>query len=199
MRNAPRASLMTHPIRYTLPRIPALPPLHPGTDQVWSGATLLRGIRVLAALALVAAALTLVGPVAAQPSPPLIRYEYDELGRLITVIDVVRAQQAQYEWDAVGNLLRITRQSIVAIFDFTPRFGPVGTTVTLDGTGYSSTPSANQVTFNGVPAVVTSATPMQVVVTVPEGATTGPIVVTTPTGAATSADAFTVGGGGSGD
>lgn len=152
------------------------------------------------ALALIATTLTLAGPLSAQPAPPLVRYVYDELGRLVTVIDVARGQQAQYEWDAVGNLLRITRQNIVAIFEFAPTFGLAGVSVTLDGTGFSPTASENQVTFNGVPALVTSATSTQLIVEVPEGATTGPIAVSTPTGSATSTSAFVVGGGpGDGD
>ena len=86
--------------------------------------------------------------------------------------------------------------SPVSILNFTPKSGPVGTTVTISGTGYSTTASQNTVTFNGIPATVTSASLTQLVVTVPSGATTGPIAVTTPTGSATSSTSFTVTTGG---
>jgi YD repeat-containing protein len=39
-----------------------------------------------------------------------VRYVYDELGRLVAVIDPTGAA-AIYHYDAVGNLLSITRQN----------------------------------------------------------------------------------------
>jgi uncharacterized protein (TIGR03437 family) len=101
---------------------------------------------------------------------------------------------AIYRYDAVGNILAIERPgaNIVAISEFTPNSGTTGTAVTIYGTGFSTTPGQNTVTFNGVTASVTSATATQIVTTVPPGATTGPIDVTTPTGSATSTASFTV-------
>jgi YD repeat-containing protein len=124
---------------------------------------------------------------------PTVRYIYDELGRLIGVIDQ-NGDAAVYHYDAVGNLLSITRQGAgtVAIIEFTPNGGPVGATVKLIGTGFSATPSQNAVTFNGTGATVTSSTTTEIVTTVPSGATTGTIAVTTPTGSATSGTSFTV-------
>jgi YD repeat-containing protein len=118
---------------------------------------------------------------------------YDELGRLTGVVDPA-GETATYIYDAVGNLLSISRQSsaLVSIIEFTPNSGPAGTTVTIYGTGFSTTPSQNTVTFNGTAATVTSSTATQIVTTVPTGATTGPINVTTPTGSATSSASFTV-------
>jgi hypothetical protein len=109
-------------------------------------------------------------------------------------------QTAIYQYDAVGNLLGIVRQpaSTVSILNFTPKSGPVGTTVTLVGTGYSATASQNTVKFNGTTATVTSATTTQLVVTVPTGATTGPINVTTPGGSTNSSTPFTVTASGAG-
>jgi len=117
---------------------------------------------------------------------------------LIAVVDGTSGEAAIYQYDAVGNLLGIVRQpaSTVAILNFTPKSGPVGTTVTISGTGYSATASQNTVTFNGTAATVSSATATQLVVTVPTGATTGPIAVTTPTGSVTSSTPFTVTSGG---
>jgi hypothetical protein len=70
-----------------------------------------------------------------------IRYVYDELGRLRAVIDPSQTDgTAIYGYDAVGNITSITRQpaSQVAIIEFRPKRGPVGTTVTLQGTGFSA-------------------------------------------------------------
>jgi YD repeat-containing protein len=122
-----------------------------------------------------------------------VTYVYDELGRLVGVIDP-SSDTAVYSYDAVGNLLGIARyaSSTVSIIDFQPKSGPTGTVVTIQGTGFSATPANNTVTFNGVAATVTSATGTSLVVPVPAGATTGAIGVTTPAGSVTSSGAFTV-------
>ena len=101
---------------------------------------------------------------------------------------------ARYIYDSVGNLLSVTRypSSTVSIIDFQPSAGPVGSTVTVQGTGFSPTPASNAVTFNGAAATVTSATATSLVVTVPTGATTGTIGVTVAAASATSSDPFTV-------
>ncbi len=126
-----------------------------------------------------------------------IVYVYDELGRLVAVIDTA-GDAAVYTYDAVGNLLTIARYSAatVSIIEFTPNSGPVGAAVTIYGTGFSTTPSQNTVTFNGVAATVTAATTTKITTTVPVGATTGPIAITTPAGNASSSTPFVVGGSG---
>src|SRR5882724_4311488 len=118
---------------------------------------------------------------------------YDELGRLVAVIDSV-GETAVYTYDAVGNLLSISRfnSSVVSIIHFSPNKGPVGTPVIIYGTSFSPTASQNSVTFNGIAATVTSATTTQIVTSVPSGATTGPIAITTPTGSATNSIPFAV-------
>lgn len=118
---------------------------------------------------------------------------YDDTGRLIAVIHP-SGDVARYSYDAAGNLLSISRSSssTVSVIYFTPGSGPVGTTVTIYGTGFSTTPSSNTVTFNGVSATVTSSTATQIVTTVPSSATTGVIAVTSPGGSASSATSFTV-------
>ena len=130
---------------------------------------------------------------AASPAWADITYVYDSLGRLVGVVDPA-GDTVVYQYDAVGNLLSISRQSssLVSIIKFTPGSGPVGTTVTIFGTGFSPTPSQNTVTFNGTTASVTSSTATQIVTSVPVGATTGSIAVTAPAGSATSASPFTV-------
>jgi len=121
-------------------------------------------------------------------------YVYDPLGRLVGVV-LQNGNTVIYNYDAVGNLSSITRQnsSQLSILTFSPPRGPIGTTVTIYGTGFSSTPSQNTVTFNGTNATAQSATLTQLVVTVPSGATTGPISVTTSAGTVTSNSSFTVG------
>jgi YD repeat-containing protein len=122
-----------------------------------------------------------------------ISYVYDELGRLIGVVDSA-GDSATYKYDAVGNILSISRQSSsqLAIISFTPQSGPAGATVTINGTAFSPTASQDTVQFNGVTASIVSASATRLVVTVPAGATTGPISVSTPAGSVSSSSNFTV-------
>jgi len=87
------------------------------------------------------------------------------------------------------------------ITSFTPASGQLGSSVTIIGTGFSTTPANNVVNFRissqtrcGEPATVVSATSTQLVVAVPDGAVTGPIYVSTDGGynGATSANSFNV-------
>jgi gliding motility-associated-like protein len=78
------------------------------------------------------------------------------------------------------------------ITNFTPTSGPVGTTVTINGTNFDTTPANNTVTFNGITAVVTASSATSITVTVPAGATTGKISVTVAGNTATSVADFTV-------
>jgi YD repeat-containing protein len=135
----------------------------------------------------------------ALPGQSTITYTYDELGRLIGTQDS-QSDAVTYQYDPVGNLLSISRNqsSQVSIMGFIPKSGPLGTTVTISGTAFSSTPSQDSVSFNGTQATVTSATSTQLVATVPSGATTGTISVTSPSGTASSTTSFTVISGGSG-
>jgi YD repeat-containing protein len=136
--------------------------------------------------------LTFVGQLWAQ-QPGVIQYFYDDLGRLIKVSDPT-GNVAEYVYDAVGNILEIKRSTVsgLAILNFTPAQGPIGTRVTLQGQGFSATPSANTVTFNGTAATVLAATGTQAVVTVPPGATTGPIAMTVGGNTVTSDRPFVV-------
>jgi YD repeat-containing protein len=122
-----------------------------------------------------------------------VNYVYDDLGRLAGVIDV-NGNAAEYSYDAVGNILSISRftGTQVSIINFSPESGPIGAAVTINGTAFSSTASQNTVQFNGTAAVVSSATNSQLQVTVPSSAAPGPISVTSPNGSATSTENFTV-------
>jgi YD repeat-containing protein len=118
------------------------------------------------------------------------------LGRLVKVVDQ-NGNIATYSYDAVGNLLSITRSALPgsnapAVLNFTPQQGPVGTTVTIQGQGFSATPSGNTVQFNGTVAIVSTASATTLTATVPAGATTGPISVTVGGVTATTSNSFTV-------
>jgi hypothetical protein len=79
---------------------------------------------------------------------------------------------------------------VPTITGFSPPSGPVGTSVSITGTGLTG---ATAVTFNGTSATTFSvSSPTAMTATVPAGATTGPIAVTTPGGVATSPSDFTV-------
>lgn len=129
------------------------------------------------------------------PGSGTITYAYDELGRVVGVTDS-SGDAVVYQYDAVGNVTFISRHNStgISIVNFFPSSGPIGTAVTINGTGFNTTPSNDTVTFyNGHTATVTSATATQLTVTVPSGASTGTISVSTPTnGSTTSATNFTV-------
>ncbi len=61
------------------------------------------------------------------------------------------------------------------ITSFSPVSGPVGTTVTITGTGFDATPANNIVFFGATMATVAAATVTSLMVTVPVGATYQPI------------------------
>ncbi len=79
------------------------------------------------------------------------------------------------------------------ITSFAPTSGSVGTSVTLTGTNFSTTPASNTVTFNITPATVTASTTTSINTTVPTGTTTGKISVTVNCFVVQSATNFTVG------
>ena len=75
------------------------------------------------------------------------------------------------------------------ITSVTPEGGPVGTSVTIKGTGLKQ---ARKLTFDGKSAIYTVVSDAEVTADVPTGATTGKITVTTRGGSVTSATSFTV-------
>jgi YD repeat-containing protein len=126
-----------------------------------------------------------------------VQYVYDDLNRLVGVVDP-QGNAAAYAYDSVGNLLSIERfadsgqPEPVRIWLISPRKGKVGTRVEILGIGFSATPALDAVAFTGAAATVLEASPNRLVTTVPGGATTGPITVTTPLGTATSTIVFRV-------
>jgi YD repeat-containing protein len=122
-----------------------------------------------------------------------IQYAYDALGRLVQATDTTSGQAIFYTYDAAGNM---TSQSVVGtstldISSFSPVAGTGGTTVVINGTGFSTTPASDTVKFNGTAATVSAATQTQLTVTAPSGGTTGTVSVTVGTGTVTSSSPFT--------
>jgi len=128
---------------------------------------------------------------------PSIYYVYDELNRLVAVVDQ-QGNAATYTYDAIGNILRVDRFDAsgppggVAISFFTPGAGAVGATVQIFGRGFGASVAQNSVSFDGHAAEVVAAAPNRLVSKVPSGATTGPVRVATPSGSATSERVFRV-------
>ena len=90
---------------------------------------------------------------------------------------------------AVNSLIRFTVVPAPAISGFTPGGGPVGSSLTINGSGLTS---ATDVAVNGVSAPFTVVSDTAIRAAVPTGANTGPITVTTAGGTATSSGAFSV-------
>ncbi|WP_046367715.1 FG-GAP-like repeat-containing protein [Flavihumibacter petaseus] len=76
------------------------------------------------------------------------------------------------------------------ISSFTPLSASTGTSVTISGTGFSTTAADNIVNFGGVKAIVTAASSTSLTVTVPAGASYQPITVTCNNLIAYSSDWF---------
>ncbi len=77
----------------------------------------------------------------------------------------------------------------LSISSFGPAAASVGTTVTIDGAGFSS---ATGVAFNLNPAAFTVVNDAEITATVPLGEDEGPVTVTGPGGTATSGTSFTL-------
>jgi subtilisin-like proprotein convertase family protein len=93
--------------------------------------------------------------------------------------------------NAAGSALSLTNFTVLPKLTlFTPATGPVGTVVTITGTGLGT---LTGVRFNGVAATgFTKVSATQVKATVPAGATTGKITLLAPTGNILSTTNFTV-------
>ena len=78
------------------------------------------------------------------------------------------------------------------INSFSPTSGSIGTTVTITGANFSTTPVNNTVYFGAVKAVASAATATSITVTVPAGATYQPITVTTGNLTAYASQSFAV-------
>jgi uncharacterized repeat protein (TIGR03803 family) len=90
-----------------------------------------------------------------------------------------------------SSLIEITVIGIY-ITSFNPGSGTIGTSITINGSDFDSTPTNNVVKFNGITATVTASTTTSITAIVPSGATTGKITVTVSSQTATSATDFVV-------
>src|SRR3989304_2694114 len=100
-------------------------------------------------------ALLLLGgfPQSAWSQQPVIHYVYDDLGRLVGVVDP-DGNAATYTYDAVGNILAIGRHNVadfpgpVAITLVSPTKGVVGTPISIFGKGFSPDAAQNTISFS---------------------------------------------------
>ncbi len=105
-------------------------------------------------------------------------------GNIVTILragitSIIASQNGNAMYFPAYSVLRqlIVVDPLAQIASFTPTSGPVGTAVTISGTGFSSTPANNIVYFGATRAAVTAASATQLTVTVPIGATYQPITV----------------------
>ncbi|MGH7357722.1 MAG: hypothetical protein ACREJR_02790 [Candidatus Rokuibacteriota bacterium] len=127
--------------------------------------------------------LALVGPAWAD-----VLHVYDRLNRLRATVDTAANDSSIWTYDAVGNILTITRQPATqtTVLEIPPEAVAGACGVRLLGIGFGATPGQNTVTVNGVAATVQSATATELVVCLGGSSTNGQVVVTTPTGSDTS-------------
>ncbi len=90
-----------------------------------------------------------------------------------------------------SNQVPFTMGATFAVAGISPTQGPVGSQVTLTGTGFGSSQGTNSLTFNGTTATATYWTDTSITALVPSGATSGNVVVTVG-GASSNAEQFTV-------
>ncbi|MDX1999916.1 MAG: IPT/TIG domain-containing protein [Thermoanaerobaculia bacterium] len=141
-------------------------------------------------VALILLALGCGEPLAAQVE---LQYLYDDAGQLVKVADS-EGNVVDYVYDLAGNLIEVRRTTVgnLALFDVSPRSGPVGTSLEITGRGFSPVPTENTVRVGGALAPVILATGTRLVVEVPVDAVTGPVEVTVDGLTVASATAFTV-------
>jgi hypothetical protein len=107
----------------------------------------------------------------------------------------IRVVNVLYGQGSSASLFTVTGTAVPTITSFTPTSGPVGTSVTINGTNFTG---ATSVSFNNVVATAgwtVNATGTQITgAIVPSAATDGPIRVVTPGGTAVSTTNFDVTG-----
>ncbi|SBT46045.1 pre-peptidase C-terminal domain-containing protein [Micromonospora narathiwatensis] len=166
-------------------------------SKVWAGARL-RFTASLGALVLLlafGARADLPDIVPASVSCDSVGYAYDAAGQLAGVQDQA-GRTARYRYDPAGNITSVTNDGspALALLSVVPARAAVGAEVTLEGGCFSTVASENTVEFNGVPAVVASASGRRLVARVPAGASTGLVTVSVAGATATSPQSFVVTG-----
>src|SRR4029453_16766588 len=99
--------------------------------------------------------------------------------------------QLDPNWIATGTYTLRVLLSRVEVTSVSPTSAPIGSTVTIAGSGFGASQGSSTVTFNGVAATASAWSSTSVTVNVPAGATTGPVVVTVG-GQASNGVGFTV-------
>ena len=155
-----------------------------------------RSVMTLASRALLALALLLgsLSVLAGAAAPITYQYVYDSGGQLTAVIDSTGVI-VQYVYDAAGNIVTVNRGAAsgsLSILSFNPQSAAPGASVTIVGSGFSTTLASDTVKFNGVTATVTAATANTITAVVPPTASTGPVSVTVGANSVNSATNFTV-------
>jgi large repetitive protein len=120
-----------------------------------------------------------------------VRYAYDKDGRLTQVTHGDGVADT-YQYDVANNLIKNTgvpdnATTTFSLTEYTPKSGIAGTVITITGTAFSNP----TVSFNGIPATVSTNTDTSLTVAVPTGATSGPLTVTVG-GQTLTAGAFNV-------
>ncbi|MEU0381008.1 RHS repeat-associated core domain-containing protein [Streptomyces cyaneofuscatus] len=118
-------------------------------------------------------------------------YANDAAHRLVGVTDPA-GETARYRYDQAGNRLGIDRfpSNTLSVLSLVPVKAAAGSEVTLSGSGYSTTPSANSVRFGSAAGQVVSATAHRLVVKVPTGAGAGKVKVVVGSASAESSESF---------
>jgi hypothetical protein len=99
---------------------------------------------------------------------------------------------------APTNVVITAKPALPSITSLNPTSGPVGTSVTISGSGFGAIQGGSAVTFGGVTASATSWSALSITVTVPATAATGPVLVSA-NGLVSAGVTFTVTGGASGN
>lgn len=95
--------------------------------------------------------------------------------------------------DGIGDPCDPTPWSLVAVLDFNPKKGPVGTKVTISGRTFGESIAQNRVTFGHVEATILKATTTELIVVVPQRAPPNFLIfVHAPKGTAPSLSPFVV-------
>jgi RHS repeat-associated protein len=146
-------------------------------------------------VALGVAVVSVIVTVACEPGQPggaATQFVYDAVGRLAGVIDP-SGDAALYKYDAMGNILSVHRYAStgLGVMSVVPTTAPVGATVRINGTGFSTTAGSNAVTFGSAAATVVNATGTALDVKVPAGGS-GAVAVTVGSSSSSWAGTFTL-------
>ena len=106
--------------------------------------------------------------------------------------DIVTTSYSANTLSILRNLIGEPSPPEPTIASVAPAFGAAGTSVTITGTNFDSTPANNIVRINGTAATVTASTATTITATIPTGATTGPVTVQVGCKTGTSGSNFSV-------